>query len=152
MGKVFQLDFEVRDYELDQYGVVNNAVYLNYLEHTRHAFLTEVGMDAAEVAASGKAIALSAIELRFRASLRSHDAFQVHLVLSELTGARAVLGQRILRLPEQELILEARAVAVFLDERGRPMRISPDYRERFLPFLAEEAGATGGARRRGGKT
>lgn len=35
----FKLDFEVRDYECDMEGIVNNAVYMNYLEHARHAFL-----------------------------------------------------------------------------------------------------------------
>ena len=32
----FQLEFQVRDYECDMQGHVNNAVYLNYLEHCRH--------------------------------------------------------------------------------------------------------------------
>ena len=35
---------EVRDHELDRFGVVNNAVYQNYLEHARHAFLASRGI------------------------------------------------------------------------------------------------------------
>ena len=35
----YDLDFKVRDYECDLQGIVNNAVYQNYLEHTRHEFL-----------------------------------------------------------------------------------------------------------------
>ena len=35
---VYEREMEVRDYELDAEGIVNNANYLHYLEHTRHGF------------------------------------------------------------------------------------------------------------------
>lgn len=135
MSKTFSLEFEVRDYELDQYGVVNNAVYLNYLEHTRHAFLNAVGIDPAQVAREGLSLALSAIDLRFRRPLRSRDAFRVEVVVGSLTGARTVMDQRIVLLPSGELILEARATAVFLDGQGRPQRIAPDFHSALEPYL-----------------
>ena len=134
-GKTFQIVMAVRDYELDQYGVVNNAVYNNYLEHTRHDFLTLVGIDAAAVAAQGRSLALSRLTVQYRASLRSKDNFQVRLRVSAMSGARVTFYQEIHKLPELQLMLEAWAEAVFLDERGRPMRLSPEHREMFLPYL-----------------
>lgn len=127
VGKQFVLEFRVRDYELDQYGVVNNAVYQNYLEHTRHEFLLSVGVDPASVAAAGRSLALSQLHIRYLAPLRSRDAFHVRLTVSRLTGARVEFHQIVLRMPKKETVAEAWAEALFVDERGRPMRIPKQF-------------------------
>ena len=41
---VFSLEMKVRDYEVDCENIVNNAVYLHYLEHTRHEFCSWAGL------------------------------------------------------------------------------------------------------------
>ena len=38
MEYIFELEMQVRDYECDMEGIVNDAIYQHYLEHTRHEF------------------------------------------------------------------------------------------------------------------
>jgi len=132
-----RLDLTVRTYELDQYGVVNNAVYQNYLELARAELLAQVGVDTAAVARGGRALALSELLLKFRRPLVSGDAFQVRTHIAELTGVRAVFAQQVLRMPDETVMLDARAEAVFLDERGRPMRIAPEIKAALSEFLPQ---------------
>lgn len=53
MTKIKRYDFElrmrVRDYEVDVQGIVNNANYLHYMEHTRHEFCRNAGFSFADM-------------------------------------------------------------------------------------------------------
>ena len=41
---IYELEMKVRDYECDLQGIVNNANYQHYLEHTHHEFLSKLYM------------------------------------------------------------------------------------------------------------
>jgi acyl-CoA thioester hydrolase len=65
--KVFDLEFKVRDYECDMDHVVNNAVYLNYLEHARHELLLGLGIKFGELSKRGVSLVVTRIEVDFKA-------------------------------------------------------------------------------------
>ena len=59
MTHVYEMEMRVRDYECDMQGIVNNAVYQNYLEHCRHEFLNEVGLNFEKLCKDKKEIIVS---------------------------------------------------------------------------------------------
>ena len=57
---------EVRDYECDIEGIVNNANYLHYMEHTRHLFLKECGLSFAEMHNKGVDAVVARMNLQYK--------------------------------------------------------------------------------------
>ena len=115
----FELEFDVRDYECDLQGVVNNAVYLNYLEHARHRHLRSLGLDFAQLHEQGCDLVITRAEVDYRSPLRSGDRFVVRLSLGRESRLRFVFAQTIHRLPGLELVLEARITGTGIID-GRP--------------------------------
>ena len=115
----FELEFEVRDYECDLQGVVNNAVYLNYLEHTRHQYLRSRGIDFAALHEAGCDLIMTRSEVDFKGSLRSGDQFVVLVSLGRESRLRFVFHQMVLRLADRTAILDARIIGTGLID-GRP--------------------------------
>ena len=128
---VFSLTMAVRDYECDLQGVVNNAVYQNYLEHARHEYLKSIGIDFAALAARKINLVVVRAEIDYKVSLTSGDAFVVELRPEQLSPVRIGFHQEIYRLPDRKLAIKALVTGTALNERGRPQ---------VLPELAERMG------------
>ena len=120
---IYELEFLVRDYELDIQGVVNNANYQHYLEHTRHEFMRAAGVDFAGLQERGMIPVVSRIEIDYKLSLRSADRFVVRLGLRRYGRLRFLFDQDIYRLPDEALIASAVVTGVVI-QGGRP--VAPD--------------------------
>ena len=107
-----QLEFKVRDYECDLQGVVNNGVYQNYLEHARHEFLQSQGISFAEVTAQGIHLVVTRAELDYKNSLISNDLFVVRSLIRQASRVRFEFQQDIFRLPDETLMLAAKAMGL----------------------------------------
>lgn len=101
----YELEFTVRDYECDLQGVVNNSVYQNYLEHTRHEFMKTIGLDFADLFSRGIIAVVARIEMAYKTSLRSGDKFVSRLRV-EQEGVKYIFYQDIFRLPDEKICLK----------------------------------------------
>lgn len=110
---IFSLEMEVRDYECDLQGIVNNANYQHYTEHTRHEFLRAHGVSFAELHARGIDAVVARMQLQFKAPLRSTDRFVSRLALRK-EGIKYVFQQDIFRLPDERPVLKSTVEAVCL--------------------------------------
>lgn len=118
---MFCLSFQVRDYECDLQGVVNNAVYQHYLEHARHAFLRALGVDFADLAAQGDHLMVIRAELDYKAPLKPNDHFEVTVGMKAKGRLKAVFEQQIVR-DDGTVIVNARVEGVNT-RQGRPVRL-----------------------------
>lgn len=117
---LFTLEMTVRDYECDLQGIVNNAVYQNYLEHARHRYLKKIGIDFADVTARGIHLVVTRTELDYRASLKSGDVFSVSVRMEQVSKVRFAFIQEIRIVASTKKILDARVIGTALNERKRP--------------------------------
>ncbi|GGO77863.1 thioesterase [Marinobacterium nitratireducens] len=120
MKQPFRIELQVRDYELDMQGIVNNGVYFNYLEHARHEYLLAKGVDFAALTRDGIHLVVVRSELDYKASLKSGDRFAVEVTTERLGKVRFGFRQRVIRLDDGKTVLEGLVIGTALNERGRP--------------------------------
>ena len=116
----FKIDLQVRDYECDMQGYVNNAIYQNYLEHARHEYLQRLGLNFAILAKQKVNLVVIRAELDYKFPLRSGDHFWIGLNLGRVSKIRFKFWQDLYRYPDDKLILKSIIIGTSLNEKGRP--------------------------------
>lgn len=117
----FSVEFIVRDYECDLQGVVNNANYQHYLEHTRHEYLISKGVSFAQLHDDGIDLVVTRVEIDYKFPLRSRDRFYVTVDVRREGNVRLVFDQAIFRLSDNKLIAAGKVTGV-ATRKGRPVQ------------------------------
>lgn len=121
-------NFEVRDYECDIQGIVNNARYIHYLEHSRHKALEKLNINFAELHDQGIDLVVTEAQIKYLDSLKPKDFFRVETIISNNGKVKIFFDQKIFL--DDKLILDSITTGVCIDRnKKKPMRI-----EGFLKF------------------
>ncbi len=117
---IFELPIQVRDYEVDSQGIVNNAVYLHYMEHTRHEFCRMAGTTFRNMQEQGIDPVLRKVDIEYLLPLRLGESMCSKLAMRR-EGPRFIFIQDIFKLPGNEPVAKAEISVVCL-ENGRLSR------------------------------
>lgn len=106
MKYIFEQQMKVRDYECDLQGIVNNANYQHYIEHTRHEFLSSLGVSFARLHEEGIDPVVARLNMAFKTPLKSGDEFISKLYIKK-EGIKYVFYQDIFRLPDMKPVIKS---------------------------------------------
>ena len=123
---------QVRDYECDIEGIVNNANYLHYCEHTRHLFLKGCGLSFAEMHRKGVDAVVARMQLQYKVPLRPDDEFFSRLRLTK-EGIKFIFHHDIFRDCDEQLCFRGKVELVCIVD-GR-LADSPDYNQAFSKYI-----------------
>ncbi len=120
-----------RSYELDSFGHVNHAVYLNWFEQARFGALEAGGFPPRLLRERGWGIHVVRIEVDYRREVRLGDAIRIHTRADAFRNSSFSIQQRATRLQGggEVTVAEAAVVLVWVGPGGRPMRVPDEVRQ-----------------------
>lgn len=131
---IFELPLAVRDYEVDYQGIVNNANYLHYMEHTRHEWCREAGLTFEEMHRQGIDPVVRRLDLEYLHPLRMGQPFTSRLWL-ERRGPLYIFHQDLYDTGERLCVRGLISIACVV--RGRLTR-GDELMEAFGRYLSQQ--------------
>jgi thioesterase-3 len=133
-------NIRIRGYQVDAFGHVNHARYVEFLEEARWAFFDRHPSIVEWLRAEGITHAVVRLELDYHSSASVGDDLRIETSIAKVGRSSVVVAQEIVRVGDDRLVVSGEVTNVFLDGRtGVPARI----REYFAPLTrSEEQGGT----------
>jgi len=123
-------DLTVRGYELDSYGHVNNAVYLNYFEHGRWDLLRELNLYEF-INISNLFMVVADIHISYMREAKLYDELEVQTsVVRE--DPYLIFKQKLLNRQSGQTLARGETRSIFIDKTTRkPTDIPNEFKAHF---------------------
>ncbi len=120
----------VRTYELDSFGHVNNAVYLQYFEEARSEYLRQLGLSFDDFARTQTQFVITEARIRYFSSARYGDELLIIGEITELGPASTLFRYQV--TCGEARVAEGETRGAFLSATTlRPIRIPEPFKSAF---------------------
>lgn len=117
-SRVYRCTLQVRGYEIDAFGHVNNANYLNYYEHARWVMLGEEKIDLESFKSWDRWPVIASVEVQYLKPIFMGDEITIESRILEYRRSSMQIEQKIFKGSSGISIAKIRSV--FVDGKGKP--------------------------------
>ena len=122
--------------DTDSGGVVYYANYLKFLERARTEALYSVGYSNKKVKENFDAlIIVKSCNIEYKKSAHLEDELTIRSFVKSITKTSFFMNQIITR--DEDTIVEAQVHLVFVDQKGKPIKIPDEIYIKFKPFFCD---------------
>lgn len=137
---VVATDFPVRYAETDAMGVVHHANYLVYFEEGRSHYMREMGIDYAQIEASGYQLPVTEVGIRYIDSLRYGDRVHIRSHIIESRSRRLSFGYEVRNLVDNKVLVTGITSHIWTDANGKITRAPQSWQSMYLTFVGSASG------------
>ena len=136
MHENFYHNLKVYYEDTDAGGVVYYANYLKYLERARTEALASIGLSNLQIKDKfGALIIVKSCNIEYKKSAHLEDQLSIRSFIKSVTKTSFFMNQFISK--NEILIVEAQVHLVFVDEKGKPVRVPDVIFDNFKPYFCD---------------
>ena len=122
--------------DTDAGGVVYYANYLKYLERARSEALSSIGLSNLQIKEKfGALIIVKSCNIEYKKSARLEDELKIRSFIKSITKTSFFMNQFITK--NQVSIVEAQVHLVFINEKGKPIKVPDLIFDNFKPYFCD---------------
>ena len=136
MHENFYHNVKVYYEDTDAGGVVYYANYLKYLERARTEALTSIGLSNLQVKEQfGALIIVKSCNIEYKKPAHLEDELSIRSFIKSISKASFFMNQFITK--NHESIVEAKVHLVFVNEKGKPVKVPDLIFDNFRPYFCD---------------
>ena len=122
--------------DTDAGGVVYYANYLKYLERARTEALAKIGLSNLQIKEKfGALIIVKSCNIEYKKSAHLEDQLSIRSFIKSVTKTSFFMNQYISK--NEILIVEAQVHLVFINEKGKPVKVPDIIFDNFKPYFCD---------------
>ena len=118
---------KVQYYETDKMGITHHSNYIRWMEEARVDMLEKIDFGYDKLESQGIISPVVEVECQYKESTRFAENVEIDVKITEYTGVRYTVEYEMRNAETKNLVLKGKSKHCFIDENGRPIRISKEH-------------------------